>query len=73
MKAATVVGLLLVILGIGGFLFGGFTFNHEKRDFNIGPLKVVHQQKESVPIPPILSTIAILGGIGLMVAGARSK
>jgi hypothetical protein len=73
LKAATIVGILLIIVGIAGFAFGGFSFTHRHQDANVGPIHISHQQHESVPIPPILSTIALVGGIGLVVVGARSN
>jgi hypothetical protein len=72
MKPATIIGLLLIVLGIVGFAVGGFSFTHEKQDAKIGPLDIEHKQTSTVPIPPILSTIALVGGIGLVVVGARS-
>jgi len=73
MKAATIVGVILIVIGIAGFVVGGFSFTHEKQDAKVGPVQIEHKQKESVPIPPILSTIALLGGVGLVIAGARSR
>jgi hypothetical protein len=73
MKPATVIGGILILLGIVGFAMGGFSFTHEKKDVNLGPVQVSHEQKKTVPIPPVLSTIALLGGIGLVVVGVRSK
>jgi len=61
MKAATVVGILLIVAGFIGFAMGGFTFTHEKKDVDLGPIQVEHQQKKTVPIPPILSVIAMVG------------
>jgi uncharacterized membrane protein YidH (DUF202 family) len=73
MKAATVVGILLIVIGIVGFAMGGFSFTHEKKDVDMGPLQIEHQQKKTVPIPPIISAIALVGGLGLVVVGVRSK
>jgi hypothetical protein len=39
----------------------------------MGPVQISHQQTKTVPIPPILSTVALIGGIALVVVGARSK
>jgi hypothetical protein len=72
-KAATIVGVILIVIGIAGFAVGGFSFTQEKQDAKLGPIQIEHKQKESVPIPPILSAIALLGGVGLVVAGARGK
>jgi hypothetical protein len=73
MKAATIVGILLIILGIVGFAMGGFTFTHEKKDIDAGPIQISHEQKKTVPISPILSTFALVAGVGLVAVGVRSK
>ncbi len=73
MKAATLVGILLIILGIAGFAMGGISFTHEKKDVDLGPVQLSHKQKDTLPISPILSTLALVGGIGLLVAGSRNK
>jgi hypothetical protein len=73
MKAATLVGIILIVLGIAGFAMGGISFTHEKKDVDLGPVQLSHQQKDTLPISPILSTLALVGGIGLVVAGSRSK
>jgi hypothetical protein len=73
MKAATIVGILLIILGIAGFAMGGVSFTHEKKDVDLGPVQLSHKQKDTLPISPILSTLALVGGIGLLVAGSRNK
>jgi hypothetical protein len=73
MKAATIIGVVLIILGVVGFVAGGFSFTHEKKDVDLGPLQVSHQQKQTVPISPILSTISLIAGVGLVVVGVRAK
>lgn len=72
MKIVTIVGLVLIILGILGFALGGVSFTHQKKDVDIGPVQVSHEQKETVPISPILSSISIVVGVGLVITGARS-
>ena len=71
MKAATIVGILLIVLGVIGFAVGGVSFTHEKQDAKIGPLAIEHKETRTVPISPILSGIALVGGIGLVVVGAK--
>ncbi len=73
MKPATIVGIILIIIGIIGFAIGGFSFTHEKQDAKIGPLNIEHKETSTVPIPPILSGIALVGGIALVVVGAKSR
>lgn len=73
MKPATIFGAVLIIIAIIGFAMGGFSFKHEKKDIDAGPIQVSHQQTKTVPISPIVSTIALIGGVGLVVVGLRSK
>ena len=73
MKAATIVGILLIVLGIIGFAVGGITFTHEKKDVSLGPLQVSHKEHDTLPISPILSTVSLIAGAGLVFAGMRSK
>jgi hypothetical protein len=73
MKTATWIGIALIVLSIIGFAAGGFSFTHEKKDVDLGPLQVSHQQKQTVPISPVVSVLALVGGIGLVVVGVRSK
>jgi hypothetical protein len=38
-----------------------------------GPIQISHDKKETVPISPILSTIALVAGAGLVAVGAKSR
>jgi hypothetical protein len=72
-KILTVIGVVLILLGIVGFIAGGFSFTHEKKDVDLGPLQIEHKKTESVPISPLLSGLALVGGVGMIIAGARSR
>jgi hypothetical protein len=73
MKAATVIGIILIAIGIIGFAMGGISFTHEKKVVDAGPLQLSHKETSTMPISPILSTISLLAGLGLVVVGVRSK
>jgi hypothetical protein len=73
MKPATIIGILLIILGLVGFAVGGITFTHEKKDVDLGPIQIGHEQKQTLPISPILSTISLVAGVGLVVVGSKSR
>jgi hypothetical protein len=73
MKAATVVGILLIVVGIIGFTVGGISFTHQKKDVDLGSVQLSHKETNTVPISPILSTISFIAGVGLVVVGVRNK
>jgi hypothetical protein len=73
MKAATVVGILLIVLALIGFALGGVSFTHQKKDVDMGPIQLSHKETHTVPISPILSIFSLIAGVGLVVVGVRNK
>ncbi|MFL5495884.1 MAG: DUF3185 domain-containing protein [Gemmatimonadales bacterium] len=71
MKAATIVGILLIIVGIAGLAYGGFSFTRREKVLDVGPIQATTEKKESLPVPPILGALAIVGGVVLLASGAR--
>ena len=62
MNAMRIAGIVLLVLGIAGFLTGGFSFNRETTAAQIGPLQIQVQKKEEVNIPQWLSIAAVVAG-----------
>ena len=73
MKPLMVVGILLIIIGIVAFAYGGFSFTTTEKVAEIGPLKVEKEKTRSLPLPPILGALALAGGVVLLIVGARSS
>jgi hypothetical protein len=73
MKPATIVGILLIVLGIIGFATGGISFTHQKKDVDIGAVQISHKTQDTVPLSPIFSTVSVIAGLVLVVVGARAK
>jgi hypothetical protein len=73
MKPVTIIGFLLILLGIIGFATGGVSFTHQKKDIDVGPVQISHETKDTFPISPVLSTIALVAGLGLVAVGARAR
>jgi drug/metabolite transporter (DMT)-like permease len=71
MKPGTIIGLVLIVLGVLGFALGGFSFTHKEKVLDVGPIEATADDKESVPIPPILAGLALVGGVVLVAASAR--
>jgi hypothetical protein len=65
------VGGLLILSGIIMFALGGFSFKSRERVADVGPIEVTAERERSLPVPPILAGLAIVGGIVLIVASTR--
>jgi uncharacterized membrane protein YidH (DUF202 family) len=66
-----ILGILLIIAGIIALVYGGFSYHTTKKDVDLGPLQVSHKQSHTVPLPPVLGVVAIVGGGALLYFGAR--
>ena len=73
MNAVKIVGILLVLVGLGGFFTGGFSFTKDTTAAKIGPIELTVKEKESVNIPQWLSLGAVALGAIVLVAGFRKS
>jgi drug/metabolite transporter (DMT)-like permease len=71
MKPGAVVGALLILAGIIMLAVGGFSFTSRERVADVGPIEVTAERERSVPLPPILAGLAIVGGLALIVTSRR--
>ena len=71
MKLMAVVGIILIVIGVIALALGGFSFTTSEKVAEVGPLKVEKEKTRSVPLPPILGGLALIGGIVLLVASRR--
>jgi uncharacterized membrane protein YidH (DUF202 family) len=65
------VGILLIIVGIAGLVYGGFSYTHKEKVLDLGPIQASADKKETLPVPPLLGALAIVGGVVLLASGAR--
>jgi hypothetical protein len=73
MKPVTWTGILFVIAGVLALAYRGITYTRQEKVLDIGPIHATKETHEQIPVPPILGGIALVGGIALLVIGARQK
>jgi len=71
MKPAGIIGIILIVIGVIGFAFGGIHWTTEKKDAQLGPLEVKHSERQEIAFPPVLSGLCVVGGIVLVIVGSR--
>ena len=65
------LAILLIALGIIAFAYQGISYKTQENVVDLGPIHVTSEKTHTLPLPPIVGGIALLGGVGLLVAGAR--
>lgn len=73
MNAAKITGIVLIVLGLAGFFTGGFSFTHNEKKAEIGPISLSVAERENVNFPQWLSIGAVvLGGVILALGFKKS-
>jgi hypothetical protein len=71
MKALTVVGVVLIVLGIIALAYQGITYTTREKVIDLGPLKASVEKEKTIPLPPVLGGLAVAAGVFLVWMGAR--
>lgn len=71
MKTNTILAILLIAIGIVAFGYQGITYTTRENVVDLGPLQMTAETKKTLPLPPIVGAIALVGGIVLLVAGKK--
>jgi hypothetical protein len=72
MKTATIAGIFLAIIGAVSLAYQGITYTTREKKVDLGPIEVVDEERKTIPLPPILGAVALVGGIALIVVGGRN-
>jgi uncharacterized membrane protein YidH (DUF202 family) len=68
-----IIGIILIILGIVALVFGGISYTKREKVIDLGPIEATAEEKKTIPLPPILGAISLVGGIVLLLAGSRKS
>ena len=71
MRPNIVIAIILIVLGISGLAYQGFTYTTREKVVDLGPIQVTAEKTKTLPLPPILGAVALVGGIVLLLVGNR--
>ena len=72
MRAATVLGIALIVLGVLALAYQGITYTTRENVIDLGPLKASVDKEKTIPLPPILGALALAGGVVLVIVESES-
>ncbi len=73
MNALRIVAIVLLVAGVLGLAYGGFSYTKDSTAVKLGPVELQVKEKETVNIPVWAGIGAIVaGGLLLVVGGRRS-
>ena len=72
MKPQIIVGILLILIGIVAFAYQGISYTTTEKAIDLGPIQVTAEKTHTLPLPPIVGAIALIGGIVLLLQGRKN-
>jgi len=65
------LGIILIVLGLVGLVWGGFSYTTREKVVDIGPIHATREKTHNIPLAPIGGALALAGGIVLLVVGRK--
>jgi hypothetical protein len=73
MSTKTLIAIILIAIGVVVFTYQGITYTTREKVVDLGPIQMTAEKTKTLPLPPILGAIALVGGIVLLAVGNRKE
>ncbi len=73
MNPTKLIGMVLIVVGALGLIYGGFSYTRDSTAVKIGPMEVTVQEKKSINIPLWAGIGALVVGVVLLGVGGKAK
>jgi len=67
-----IAGIILVVIGVLALAYQGITYTTHKKVLDLGPIQATKEEHKTIPIPPIIGAVALIGGIVILATGRRT-
>jgi hypothetical protein len=64
---------VLIVLSALALAYQGINYTREKKVVDVGSVHLTKETHEQIPLPPIVGGLALVGGVVLLVMGAKSR
>jgi hypothetical protein len=72
-RFVTILGVILLILGVTGLVHPNFSYHKQEEVAKIGSFKATINEEKVVEVPAPVSIVMLVAGIGLILLGPRLK
>jgi uncharacterized membrane protein HdeD (DUF308 family) len=71
MKPLSILGVVLILLGVVSLAYQGITYTTRETVVDVGPIEATADRERTLPLPPVLGIAALVAGVALVVVGGR--
>ena len=73
MKTYASFGIALIVVAVIAFAYQGISYTSREKVVDLGPLEMTAERTRTLPLPPIVGAVALVGGIALLVMGRKKS
>ena len=73
MNPTKLIGIILIVVGALGLIYGGFSYTQDNTAVKIGPLELTVEEKKSINIPLWAGIGALVVGVVLVGVGGKAR
>jgi len=73
MSGKTILGIALIIIGVVALAYQGLTYTTQKKVIDLGPIQATKEEHHTIPLPPILGVLALVGGVVVIASDRRGN
>jgi hypothetical protein len=73
MDSTKIAAIVLIVAGVLGLAYGGFSYTKQTHDIKMGPIEMSVKEKETINIPVWAGAGAIAIGAALLLLGGRKS
>ena len=66
-----IAGIILLVLGALGLLFGGIRYTTHEKVLDIGPIEATRDKTHTLPIAPIAGALLLAAGAAVLISQRR--
>ncbi len=71
MNTTKILAIVLIALGVISFAYQGISYTSRESVVDLGPIQVTADKKRTLPLPPIVGGIALIGGVAMLLAANK--
>ena len=71
MRITTVLGIVLVVLGVVSLAYQGITYTTHKKVVDLDPIQATKEEHKTIPLPPIVGAVALAGGLLVLITDRK--
>jgi hypothetical protein len=71
LNTSKLLAIALIAIGIIAFAYQGISYTSRDNVVDLGPLHVTAERSHTLPLPPIVGAVALIGGLALFFANGQ--